>query len=438
MQMNVKVWLVLSLLACGITWAYRSTLLLPWETYVNEHYLDIAHGRLKAQLGDLYPRWVGTRELLLHGRNPYGVEVSHEIQMGFYGHPVEQRFDVPGAPVIDEQRFVYPVYVVFLLAPIANLDFPVLQQWAPPFLALLTALSVLLWLGLLRWRPSWIVILTIILFALSSPQIMQGLRLRQLGFAVAFLLALSAWCVVRNQLAIAGVFLAFSTIKPQMAVLPLACFLFWGLSDLRKRWPLPAGFGVTLAVLIGAGEIVLPGWPRYFLEGLLAYRKYFPSTSLLCLVFGNIAGGVISIVAIGGICALAWKNRRKDAASAEFSYTLMASFIGAALVLPILTPYNQVLLLLPAAMILRQWNTLPKIARRFFASVLAWPYLCSCFLLLVRPNLDSPKRLPLLPSAFVLLVPYLVLLLFLLLLASERKLNRESQLGVAKSCAVPL
>ena len=31
---------------------------------------------------DLYPSWYGTRELLLHGRDPYGQEVSGEIQLG--------------------------------------------------------------------------------------------------------------------------------------------------------------------------------------------------------------------------------------------------------------------------------------------------------------------------------------------------------------------
>ncbi|MGC1371935.1 MAG: glycosyltransferase family 87 protein [Candidatus Sulfotelmatobacter sp.] len=435
--MKYRVWLGLSVLVCGITLAYRSTILLPWESYVNEHYLDVAHGRLKAQLGDLYPRWVGTRELLLHGRNPYGADVSHEIQLGFYGHVVEQKFDVPGAPVIDEQRFVYPVYVVFLLAPIARLDFPVVQRWAPLFLGTLTIVSVMLWVYVLRWRPPRIAIVTIVLFVLSTPQIMQGLRLRQLGFAVAFLLALSAWCLVRNHLAIAGVFLALSTIKPQMAVLPLAWFLFWGLSGARKRWPLLAGFGIVFAVLVGLGEIVLPRWPRYFVEGLFAYRNYFPTTSLLCLVFGNIGGGVISAIAIISIFALAWRNRCKDASSPEFSLTLAASFIGATLVLPILTPYNQVLLLFPILMILRDWTSLPKIARRIFASALAWPYVCSLFLLLYRTDLDSPKRIPLLPSAVALLVPYLVLLLFLIMLTT-RDSNSESRLRAAKSCAASL
>jgi hypothetical protein len=437
-QTNFKGWLALSVLACGITFAYRSTVLLPWEEYVNQHDLDIAHGRLKAQLGDLFSPWFGTRELLLRGRNPYSADVSHEIQTAFYGHSVDQRYDAPDAPVIDEQRFVYPAYVVFLLAPVAGVDFPVLQKWALPFLALLIALSIWLCLDLLRWQPSWILIAVIILFVLSSPQILQGLRLRQLGLVVAFLLVLSARCVAGNHLALAGIFLAFSTIKPQMAVLPLAWLLFWGLSDVKKRWPLLAAFVIALAVLCGAAEIYLPAWPRYFIEGLIAYRHYAPKTSLLCLVLGTIAGGMISVLLIAGILVLAWKNRRSDAASQEFLNTLAASFIAAALVLPVVTPYNQVLLLLPAAMILHRWSSFPKIARRFLACVLAWPYVCSLLLLIHKPNLNSPKRLPLLPSAFVLLVPYLVSLLFLSLLASERKLNRRSYLGVAKSCAIPL
>ncbi len=34
------------------------------------------------QMGDLYPRWVGARELLLHQRNPYSEEISHENSDG--------------------------------------------------------------------------------------------------------------------------------------------------------------------------------------------------------------------------------------------------------------------------------------------------------------------------------------------------------------------
>jgi hypothetical protein len=417
--MKVFLWLLLSLLASATTWLYMSRVLLPWEYSIN-----VEHGRLIAEMGDLYPRWVGTRELLLHGRNPYSPEVSHEIQTAFYGHAIDQRYGQPGVDVIDEQRFVYPVYVVFLLAPTVYLDFSQLQAWAPVILALLTAISVLLWLQVLRWRPPRTMIAAIALFVLASPQVAQGLRLRQLGLVVGFLLALSAWCITRNYLAIAGVLLAISTVKPQMVLLPLLWFLLWGAGDCRKRWPLLAGFGVIFAGLGGMGEIILPGWVRYFVEGLIAYRKYFPTTSLLCLALGNWMGGVLSGVAIVALATVAWRNRQADAASSEFIRTLVAFFVGTALVLPLLTPFNQVLLLLPVMIIVRGWPALSRIGRGIFSATVAWPWICSLVLLLFHPRLDSPKRVPLLPSALVLFLPFVVSLLPL------RKLTQTNEPGL--------
>jgi hypothetical protein len=408
------------LLASAITWLYMFRILLPWE-----YFIDVEHGRLKAQLGDLYPRWVGTRELLLHGRNPYGPEVSHEIQTGFYGHAINQKYGEPGVDVIDEQRFAYPVYVVFFLAPTVYLDFSLLQTWAPVVFALLTAISVLLWMQVLRWRPPRIMAAAIVLFVVASPQIAQGLRLRQLGLVAAFLLALSAWCIARDHLAIAGVLLAISTVKPQMVLLPLLWFLLWGAAQWTRRWPLLAGFGITLAALTAAGEIILPGWLRFFVEGLIAYRKYFPTTSLLCLAAGNWIGGALSGVVVIGLLLMAWRNRQADAASPEFIHTLAAFFIGTTLVLPLLTPFNQVLLLLPVLMIVRGWPAISRVGRSIFTTVVAWPWICSLVLLLVHPRLDSPKRIPLLPSALVLFLPFLVSLLSLrnLLHTSEPQLE---------------
>jgi hypothetical protein len=416
--MKIRLWLLLSVLASGISCLYMFRILLPWE-----HFVDVERGKLKAQMGDLYPRWVGTRELLLHGRNPYGPEVSHEIQMAFYGHVIDQKYGQPGAEIIDEQRFVYPVYIVFLLAPTVYLSFSQTQMCALLLFAVLTGISVLLWLDLLRWRPPKMLTAAIVLFVLSSPQIVQGLRLGQLGLVVAFLLALSTWCLARNHLALAGVFLAVATIKPQVAVLPLAWFLLWAVSAWSRRWPLPAGFAVTLAALIGLGELVLPGWPSYFVEGLVAYRQYFPTTSLLCLALGNWFGGAVSGIAILVLLALAWRNRKVGAASQYFLQTLAAFFLAAALVLPLFQPFNQVLLLLPALMVVRDWPALPRLTRRAFFVVVAWPWIASVVLLLLPPRLDSTNRIPLLPSALVLFVPFLLLSLLMTRL-SRTELSR--------------
>jgi hypothetical protein len=241
---------------------------------------------------------------------------------------------------------------------------------------------------------------------------MQGLRFRQLALAVAFLLAIATWCVVRNQLAIAGILLALSTIKPQMSLLPIAWLLLWGLSVWRGRWPLLAGFGITLTILVGLGQIFVPGWPIDFLHGLVAYRKYFPRPSLLVFFLGNTPGTIASAVTVLVVLTLAGRNRYADANKAGFIQPLGASLIGNVLVLPLVIPFNQVLLLLPIIVILGKWTVMPRLWRRIFAFIVAWPYVCSLLMLLHRPRIDSLSHIPLLPSALVLLNPFFVLLLF--------------------------
>jgi glycosyl transferase family 87 len=395
-------WVLLGVSAAVVGWTYMHQIFLPWE-----HYVDIEHGKLKAGMGDLYPRWIGTRELLLHRRNPYGPEVSQEIQTAFYGHPLQQRYD-GSSEILDEQRFVYPIYVVFLLAPTVHTDFGQLQMWTPIVLGGLIALSVLLWIRFLRWSLPWPAVFAIILLVLSSPQAALGLRLRQIGFFVVALTAIASWFVFRGRLLPAGVLLAISTIKPQMVALCLLWFFVWSLGDWKRRRALVIGFAVTLGVLIAAGELLLPRWPHYFLEGLDAYRKYFPTTSPLRLLLGDWFGGILSGLLVIALLLFAWSNRKVEAESSEFARTLALFFIASTLVLPLLTPYNHALLLLPLLMLVRNWSSLPLYGRYAFVTVLAWPFFASIFLFLYGPNLHSFGHMPQLPAALVLLVPFLV------------------------------
>jgi glycosyl transferase family 87 len=405
-QLRSGIWLLLGLFAAVTAWTYMHKVLLPWE-YQN----NVKSGKLKQEMGDLYPRWVGTRELLLHGQNPYGPEVSHEIQMAFYGRPIEQKLGVPGADIVDEQRFVYPIYVVFFLAPTVYADFAQVQAWAPVVLALLIAAAVLLWMDVLRWQPPKMLAAAIILFVLASPQTAQGLRLRQIGLVVAFLLAASVWCITRNHLLTAGALLAVSTIKPQMVVLPLACFLLWGAGAWPQRWRFLAGFGIVLALLVGAGEFLLPGWLHYFWEGVLAYREYYPSTSLPRVFLGNAMGNAVSAIAIIAMLILAWKNREHDANSAAFAHDAAIFMLILPLVLPLWRPFDQVLLLLPLMLVLRDWTKLSRPFRHVFALMVAWPSITSVALLIHRPDVNSHRWLPLLPSAFELALPFVVAIL---------------------------
>ncbi len=396
-------WLLLGVLASVLSWNYTHRILLPWR-----HYVNVEHGWLKAQLGDIYPRWVGTRELLLHGTNPYSPEVSHKIQIAFYGQIIEQSYDKPQSQIIDEQRFAYPIYVVFLLAPTAHADFQALQRWAPVILGALTVLSIWLWTSVIGWQPPLWKPIAIVLLVLSSIQITEGMQLRQLGLLVAFLLAMGTWCVTRNRLFLAGALFAVATIKPQMVALCLVWFFIWTLGDWKKRWPLAAGFGAALGLLVGAGEILVPAWIRYFLEGMEAYRHYFPlgAISIVRLTLGNWFGGILSVVAVMVLLVYGWNRRKVSAESPEFARLLSFFFITAALVLPLTTPYNQVLLLLPLLIVIRDWGYLPRWDRVGFALFLAWPVVASAALLMFPPPLDS-HRTALLPSVLLPLAPFL-------------------------------
>jgi hypothetical protein len=363
-------------------------------------------------MGDLYPRWVGTRELLLHGSNPYGPEVSHKIQMAYYGHIVEQDYSQPVGKIVDEQRFAYPVYVVFLMAPTAYTDFAHVRPWARIALGLLTGITVLLSLSLLSQRPPWEIVTATVLFTLSSTQIVQGLRFEQLALLVGFLLVAAAWCLSRRQLKTAGVLLALSTIKPQMALIPLCWFAIWALGDWPKRWRLTASFSITLAALFAAGELILPGWFGHFLAGLAAYRKYFPTTSLLRVVLGDLLGEIVGGIIILVLLIAAWRNRNYAADTPVFTACFAFFLMGTILAFPLFTPFNQVLLIFPALLLIRDWKALPSLSRFGFIVMVSWPWIISLLLLLFPPTVDSLNQLPLLPSLLVLIFP-LFLPLFL-------------------------
>lgn len=163
-----------------------------------------------------------------------------------------------------------------------------------------------------------------------------------------------------------------------------------------------------MGILAGSGELLLPGWPRYFLAGLEAYRKYFPTTSPLRLILGDWVGGIVSVAVVAALLAFSWRRRKAEADSQEFVQVLAFFFLATALVLPLLTPFNQAMLLLPVMILIRDWNSLPRLGRNGFAALVAWPSIASLILLAHPPRLDSLSSLPLLPTAPVLAFPFVV------------------------------
>lgn len=355
-------------------WWYVDSVMIGRQRAEAAQY-DIPRGNLS----DLYPRWLGARELLLHHRDPYSRDVTREIQAGYYGRPLD-----PARPhdPVDQQGFAYPVYVVFLLAPTIPFPFAVVQAGFRWFLVALTIASILLWLRTLRWRAPAVTIAIVGVLVFGSFPVIQGLKLQQLSLLVSGLIAACAVLIDEEHLAAAGVLLAMATIKPQLALPMAAWLLLWALSGWRQRRGLALGFGVSMAALFAASEYVLPGWIARFSAAVAAYRQYTGGAgSVLDELLTPRAGEFLSALVLLAVAIVGWQNRRAPAESPAFNWTTVFVLAATVVIAPKTAPYNQVLLL-PALMLAAQhwrrlWTRGPlaRAGTLVSASLVVWPWL---------------------------------------------------------------
>ena len=368
--------LLLAVLLAGSMWFYVQHVLIPRQQSEAALY-DVPRGNLS----DLYPRWLGARELWLHHRDPYSAEVTREIQAGYYGRPLDPA--KPHDPK-DEQGFAYPAYVVFLLAPTVTLPFEIVQVGFRWLLIGLTVASLRLWLRTLRWRISTETAAILVVLTLGSFPVLQAIKLQQLSLLVAGLIAISAMLLSEGHLFWAGVLLALATIKPQLALPISAWFLLWALSDWTRRRSFWWGFVGTMAALAGGAEFLLPGWIGRFREAIVAYRRYNQGAeSVLDILMTPQWGRWLALLIMVGLAGVAWQRRRVAAGSGEHNWVTVLILAATVVVMPKASPYNQVLLLPGILLLLQQWMGWwgRSRSRRAVAAIceftLLWPWLAA-------------------------------------------------------------
>jgi len=381
MRSPYPIGLATSLLLCSGMWLYVSRVIVPQQKAY-----AATHGNPRGNLSDLYPRWLGSRELLLHRRDPYSAEITRQIQVGYYGRALDPaRPNDPG----DQEAFAYPVYVVFLLAPSIGLPFPAVQVIFRWTLAALTGISVLLWLRVVDWKPSGITALTLLALTLATFWVVQGIRLQQLTLLVAPMIAASVYFLIKNRQVPSGILLGLATVKPQIAM-PLAAWLImWACSRIHFRWKFVTAFAVTLLTLGVVGELLLPGWISEFYAAVVAYRGYTRHLSPLDELATPALGIPLSL-AIGAIVAvLCWRARNRPATDDFLIWTTSLVLAANLLVIPTIAPYNQLLLLPGIFLLLRDWNKTDLVNSTVralgwvAAACLAWPWITAATLALL-------------------------------------------------------
>lgn len=163
---NAPPWLAIaaSLLICFGVWRWANGVLVPAYTA-----RAIANGRPIGNNSDLYPEWLTAREVLLHRKAPYSIELTREIQKGFYGRELDEKN--PTDPK-NLQAFVYPLYVIFLLSPTITFQFSTVALIFRIVLLFCAAASVPLWMQAIRfhhkqWLTASLIILTLSTFPAS-------------------------------------------------------------------------------------------------------------------------------------------------------------------------------------------------------------------------------------------------------------------------------
>jgi len=336
---------------------------------------------------DFYPRWRGTRALLLEGKDPYSEEVTLEIQRDMYGRPA--RGDE------DQVAFAYPLYVSLFILPLAFLPYPQAQALWLSGLVFLTLATVIIILRTFDWKPSPGGLLALSLWCLLLYPAARSIVLGQFTILVLALVALALWAMQRGWDFLAGCSLALATIKPQMVFLVIPFLLLWPLTQSRRR--VVSGFIVVMMALLLTSTLMLPSWIPGFLAGLGQYRlytaKYTGSRSPLEILFASLLPTSISSwvtifvsLLLGGYLIYRWWQVAKGR---EQFWPAIFMTIIVTLLIPVQTgTTNQVLLLPPLIYWLSRWTKRQWVTISLSLILLLGPWVL--FLLTVQGDAEQP------------------------------------------------
>jgi hypothetical protein len=346
---------------------------------------------------DFYVPWRAAQVWLQEGLDPYSPETTLRIQMGLFGRP-----QPPGE---HQYAFAYPLYALLPIAPLTVLPY----AWAEAvWLVALQAAAVVIAVLALRiygWRASPLLLACWVLWFLAFYPTTRALFLGQWALPVAAFLAAGLWALRKNRDGWAGMFLALTTIKPQMILLTLPWLLWWAMW--RSRWRIWLGFALTLATLMAVTLLLIPNWPLRFLRSLGEYEAYTAIGSPLRILANSAWEAGAPLIETAGIALLggyvlfyAWRYRRSTGRAADWVTGL--TLVVTSLVAPRTATTNQVVLVLPLAFALRH---MPDRRRSLWIplillSLLLVPWLV--FLATVEGRAEQPTTYVPLPLLFTL------------------------------------
>lgn len=216
---------------------------------------------------DFLVHWVGTRNFLINGISPYSDETAQKIQTFAYGRPAQAGEH--------ELRVAYPMYSFILFFPFALIgDYAFARALWMTILEVALFLMALFCVRLTDLKPNLLVLGLYFLFSLTWYHAVRPLINGNAVIIVALLLVSVLLSMRRQADELAGLLLAFSTIKPQVVLIFIVFILFYAV--INRRWRLVAWFFGTLVILGAVAAFLLPDWILQNFREVIRYPGYNP------------------------------------------------------------------------------------------------------------------------------------------------------------------
>jgi Glycosyltransferase family 87 len=303
--------------------------------------------RKKMHVWDLQPLWQAGRWVVEGRGSPYSDEMTHLLQIESYGRPAQGNEDT--------RAFVYPLYILLFLLPLLFLPLPWAQAAWFTLLELAAVLGVVGAMRITGWQLSIRRVLLMVAGVLLLYPVTWALALGQVSILIFALMVATLLALRAGWEGWTGVCLALTTAKPQMSFLLVPALLLWAIVQRRYRFLL--FFGGTMGVLLLASFAVSPGW---LMDAGRAGVNYFgvqpfpPPVALLGETIAGERGWIVTLTLVVLLVAgLAWAWWRERCSQSLPMWAIGFTLVITTLIAPRTSLVNQVMLLFPLLMVLR-------------------------------------------------------------------------------------
>ncbi len=239
--------------------------------------------------------WSGSRAYTINALNPYSVVVADQVQRQVYG-----RLARASEPVY---RVDAPLHYILLFTPLAMVEnFTEARAWWLVISQGALVVFSLLGFSLVQWHPPLpirvLVVLAGLFWAYAALALFEG----SLVVIVGLLFATALMALRAESDELAGILLAFATVKAEAGILFLTFIFVW--SVIQQRWGVISGFFMAWIVLAGIGWLFQPDWLWELLRAVVSNLESGPLVRLGTLLETRLPGiGARASQALTGLVA---------------------------------------------------------------------------------------------------------------------------------------